>query len=300
MKNPDPERSRLVEVSPLATMNEVATGVLHHVGNVLNSVNVSVTLLRDNLGKSRIADVARLADLLQAHHGDLGSFLTRDSKGGRVIDFLAQLAVKLHNEQTAQARELDSLQQNLTHLKEIVALQQNCSRISGVTEVVQVRDLVEDTLRLNEVSLSADGVQVVRDFDQVPPVTINKHKVLQILLNLVQNAKSACREVAWPQKQVTVSVRDKGDRVEISIADNGVGIRPENLARIFEHGFTTKQDGHGFGLHSGVLVAKEIGGSLTARSQGVGQGAVFTLELPVQPLDTLNFSTAQLTRPSVR
>lgn len=281
---PEPAGQRLVEVSRLAAMNEVATGVLHHVGNVLTSVNVSVTLLRDNLGKSRVTDVGRLADLLRAHQGDLASFLTQDSKGSRVLEFLGQLAMKLHHEQATQARELESLQKNLAHLKEIVTLQQDCSKISGLTEVVQAQDLIEDTLRLTEAYLTTDGVELLRDFADVPPVTINRHKVLPILMNLIQNAHRACREVSWPQKRVIVSVRDRGNRVEICVADNGIGIPPENLQRIFEHGFTTKKDGHGFGLHSGAQAAKEIGGTLTARSAGVGQGAVFTLELPIRPL----------------
>jgi signal transduction histidine kinase len=69
--------------------------------------------------------------------------------------------------------------------------------------------------------------------------------------------------------------------VSIIVRDNGIGIPPENLIKIFNHGFTTKRDGHGFGLHSGANAAKEMGGSLTAESNGPGLGATFTLELPV-------------------
>jgi len=275
-------RHQLSEASRIAATSEVATGVLHNVGNVLNSVNVSITLLRDNLKKSRLSDVARIAELMRAHQDDLPTFLTVDPKGQRIIDFLGQLAERLASEQVAQTRELDSLQKNLAHIKEIVSIQQNGARISGVTEIVQVSELVEDTIRLNAVSLSRHEVQVVRDFDQVPPLTIDKHKVLQILVNLVRNAKSACEEAAIPRREVKVTVRNDAGRVKISVADNGVGISAENLGRIFEHGFTTKKDGHGFGLHSGALTAQELGGSLTAYSEGSGRGAVFTLELPLQ------------------
>jgi signal transduction histidine kinase len=62
-----------------------------------------------------------------------------------------------------------------------------------------------------------------------------------------------------------------------------VGIPAENLTRIFNHGFTTRKDRHGFGLHSGALAAAQLGGSLTVRSDGLGRGAAFILELPLMP-----------------
>jgi signal transduction histidine kinase len=123
-------------------------------------------------------------------------------------------------------------------------------------------------------------VEVVREFENVPPMNVDKHKLLQILVNLVRNAKYACQESERVDKQMTVRVANGDGRIKISVIDNGVGIPPENLTRIFNHGFTTRKDGHGFGLHSGALAAKEIGGSLNVHSDGPGQGAAFTLELP--------------------
>ena len=70
--------------------------------------------------------------------------------------------------------------------------------------------------------------------------------------------------------------------MKISYIDNGIGIPADNLTRIFGHGFTTRKEGHGFGLHSGALAAKELGGALTVESDGPGKGATFTLEFPIQ------------------
>jgi C4-dicarboxylate-specific signal transduction histidine kinase len=134
---------------------------------------------------------------------------------------------------------------------------------------------------MNETALARHGVQVVREFAEVPLVSIDKHKALQILVNLIRNAKQALKEAAVKEKRLTLRVTHSGpDKVAIVVQDNGVGIPSENLARIFQHGFTTKQDGHGFGLHSGANAAKEMGGSLSAASEGPGRGATFTLELP--------------------
>jgi signal transduction histidine kinase len=193
---------------------------------------------------------------------------------------LAQLSEHLLAEQETNLRELDSLRRNVEHIKEIVAMQQNYATFGGVKEMINVADLVEDSLRLNEGALSRRQVAVVREFADVPPLNIEKHKVLQIMVNLLRNAKHACQDSERADKRLTVRVANGDGRVRISVMDNGVGIPPENLTRIFNHGFTTRKDGHGFGLHSGALAAKELGGSLTVHSDGPGQGAAFTLELP--------------------
>jgi signal transduction histidine kinase len=163
-------------------------------------------------------------------------------------------------------------------------LQQGYARVCGVVEMQSIQALVEDALRMQADGLAQRQVRVVRQFEDVPKIPLDKHKVLQILINLITNAKHAVTASAGPEKVVTVSVGFAGqERVRISVADNGVGIAEENLTRIFAHGFTTKKDGHGFGLHSGAIAAREMGGSLVAHSDGLGQGATFTLEFPIQP-----------------
>ena len=174
------------------------------------------------------------------------------------------------------------MRQNIEHIKEIVTMQQSYATVSGVHEIVNIRDLVEDSLRMNSGALDRHGVKLVRDFQEVPAINVDKHKVLQILVNFVRNAKYACDESGRKDKQVTVRIARDKDTVKISVVDNGVGITPENLTRIFAHGFTTRKDGHGFGLHSGALAAKEMGGSVSVHSDGPGLGATFTLELPTQ------------------
>jgi signal transduction histidine kinase len=149
-------------------------------------------------------------------------------------------------------------------------------------EMVRVTDLVEDALRMNSTSLCRHDIHVVKEFESVPAISVEKHKVLQILVNLVRNAKQACDDTALVEKRLTIRVTNGDDRVRIAVSDNGCGISPENLTRIFGHGFTTKKGGHGFGLHSSALAARELGGALTVHSDGPGTGATFTLELPVE------------------
>jgi PAS domain S-box-containing protein len=273
---------QLLDTSRQAGMAEVATGVLHNVGNVLNSVNVSSTLVADLVRKSRTPSLAKVAKMLRGQESNLGTFLTTDPKGKQLPEYLEQLSEHLAGEQSGALEEIARLQKNIEHIKDIVSKQQSYAVVSGVTEIVKVSELVEDALQLNAGSLIRHDIQAVRDFSEVPPISVEKHKVLQILVNLISNAKQACDDSGRSDKRMTVRVANGDGRVKISISDNGVGIPPENLLRIFNHGFTTRKTGHGFGLHSGALAAKQLGGELRAHSEGSGQGSVFTLELPVE------------------
>jgi PAS domain S-box-containing protein len=275
---------QLLEVSRQAGMAEVATNVLHNVGNVLNSVNVSSSLISEKLRASKVGNLAKAAALLQAHQNDLAAFLADDPKGRQLPGYLRGLADHLDAEQKGTLEELKSLAANIEHIKEIIAMQQSYARVLGVIESLPVVDLVEDALRLNAGAMERHQVKVVREYSKVPPILVDKHKVLQILVNLIRNAKYALDDRKHPDKQLVLQVGPNGhDMVKISVIDNGIGIPPENLTRIFEHGFTTRKEGHGFGLHNGALAAKELGGKLTAYSDGPGKGATFTLELPPRP-----------------
>jgi PAS domain S-box-containing protein len=274
---------QLLETSRMAGMAEVATSVLHNVGNVLNSVNVSCAVVTDRMHKSKVANLSRAVSLMREHEHDLAGFLAGDPKGKQLPAYLNGLAAHLATEQQEILQELTHLSTNIDHIKEIVAMQQSYSKVSGVRELLPAVDLVEDALRMNGAAFERHQVKVIREFEKTPPVMAEKHKVLQILINLLRNAKYACEDSGRPDKQVIVRIEPaEGGRAKISVIDNGVGIPAENLTRIFEHGFTTRKDGHGFGLHSGALAAKDMAGSLTAASAGPGRGACFVLELPGQ------------------
>lgn len=280
----DRAQHELVDTARRAGMAEIATGVLHNVGNVLNSVNVSATLVAESVRKSKVANVERVAKLLADNEAGLSEFLTKDPKGRQIPAFLRTLSTHLQEEQARVLKELDSLAQSVEHVKSIIAMQQNYAKVTGIHETMPVVDVVEDALRLNAISFTRHEIRVRREFDAKPTATLERHKVMQILVNLLTNAKHALDKPEVKDKTLTVRVALNGnDSVRISIVDTGSGISPESMARLFQHGFTTKPQGHGFGLHHGALAAKEMGGSLTAHSDGEGKGAAFILEIPVRP-----------------
>jgi PAS domain S-box-containing protein len=273
---------QLMDTSRQAGMAEVATGVLHNVGNVLNSVSVSATLVVERLRRLKVDNLRRGTAMLREQNGRLAEFLTTDPKGKVIPEYLATVADQLASQQTKLIAQMNSVGQHIEHIKEIVAMQQGYAKVSGVCENLAAAGLVEDALRMNAAAFDRHHIDVVREFaDNTPPVRVDRHKVLQILINLLRNAKYAMDAQSGHAKRLVVRVgMASPDRVKITIADNGVGIVPDHVTRIFNHGFTTKKDGHGFGLHSGANAAKEMGGTLTAHSDGPGKGAEFTLELP--------------------
>ncbi|HWF19163.1 MAG TPA: PAS domain-containing protein [Verrucomicrobiae bacterium] len=281
-QNLDKLNRQLMDTSRQAGMAEVATGVLHNVGNILNSVSVSATLAGDKLRQSKIGNLREATALLNEQNGHLVEFLTNDPGGKVLPTYLSAMADQIAGEQANLLTEISSINQNVEHIKEIVAMQQSYAKVSGVYENLSVAGLVEDALRMNIAAFDRHSIEVIKEFDEnMPHASVDRHKILQILINLLRNAKHAMDHRPASERQMRIRLcMASPDRVKISIKDNGIGIAPENLTKIFNHGFTTKKDGHGFGLHSGANAAKEMGGSLSAHSHGLGHGAEFTLELP--------------------
>ena len=129
-------------------------------------------------------------------------------------------------------------------------------------------------------ALARHHVTVLRQFAPLPALPLDRARILQVLVNLISNAKFAMGDLA--SGELTLRVEMAGEaRLRFAVQDQGEGIPPDNLTRMFAHGFTTRKGGHGFGLHGSALAAREMGGTLTAASDGPGRGATFTLEVPV-------------------
>jgi signal transduction histidine kinase len=276
-------QQRLIELSRQAGMAEIATGVLHNVGNVLNSVNVSTSVVAGKIRESRVENLVALIHMLEQHSGDLQEFLARDPKGQRVLPYLAKLGGHFQAERIGLLDELEMLSSHVGHIKQIVATQQSYAKVSGLVENICLAEMVEDALRILEPGFVRHKIRVERDFEPLPAIAAEKHSILQILLNLLRNAKEAVKQGGSEGgHRICIRIRRVGEkRLSLAVEDNGVGLPPGNLTRIFGHGFTTKADGHGFGLHSCALAAIQMGGSLRAESAGTSCGATFILELPL-------------------
>ena len=271
---------KLVDEGRRAAIAQIATNALHNVGNVLTSVNVSAHLLTETIRASRAERLQDLARLLQGDDGELGKLLQTDEKGRLLPAYVRELSAAVRGEQKLLLAELERLGASVEHVKNVVTMQQSYTGVTGALQTCRISDVLEDALRMDEEALARDQIVVKRNWQVPEPLAIDKTRVMQILVNLFENARQAMREQAG-ERRMTVDVRKESGSLQVSVADNGCGIQGEHLAKMFSHGFTTKSGGHGFGLHSCAAAAKEMGGSLTVHSDGPGRGATFTLALPL-------------------
>jgi signal transduction histidine kinase len=278
-------QAELVAFARRAGKAEIANNVLHNVGNVLNSVNVSASVVRRTISESRAQGLTRAVALMNEHEHDLPGFIGQDPRGRALLGYFNELVGALQQERINTLGDLDRLARSVEHITYVVAAQQSHSGPSSVMELVQPDELMEEALHLSEQAIARAGVTVVRQYVEVMATTLDKQRLLQILVNLIGNAAQAMERMPGASRRLTLAAQriqdGNGEWLHITVQDEGEGIAPANLTRIFAHGFTTRQEGHGFGLHSAALSAMEMGGRLTAHSEGPGRGAVFTLELPI-------------------
>jgi len=275
---------RALDLARQAGMAELATNILHNVGNVLNSINTSATVLGENLRGMRLEPLGKLAALVGEHRADLAGFFARDERGQRLPEYLDKLSGHLVNQRDEMLELTAALHRHVDHVRTIVELQQSYATGATLVEETSLRELIEDAIRINAAALGRHKVVIERELSELPRVMVDKHKVMQIVLNLISNAKYAVEKLEPSARRLTVRMdRPVDDRLRIQVIDNGEGIEPALLTKIFQHGFTTRKTGHGFGLHSCAIAARALGGSLVVHSDGPGRGATFTLEVPYRP-----------------
>ncbi len=274
--------AQLLEASRQAGMAQVATGVLHNVGNVLNSVNISTQVLRNTLsGHPHLALLDQTTALLKSQGDDLARFLTEDRRGRLVPRLIIELGAQLAAMRADLLREADQLTHNVEHIKQIISMQQNYAKAGGVIQRINPTELFNEALRIAQASVSRHGVALQRAETQVSEMMTDRHQVLQILVNFITNAVQAVKLRPSGDRVVRMSLQEVDGSVCFSVEDNGIGISAEHMKKIFQHGFTTRKDGHGFGLHSGALAARSLNGRIDVHSDGLGAGSRFTLQLPL-------------------
>ncbi len=195
---------RLIDLSRLSGMAEVATGVLHNVGNVLNSVNVSATIVADHLSALRVGQISELAQVLNDHKSELNDFVANDPRGQRIIPYMSNLSLHLEQERNQLGKEVAGLLQHVGHIKQIVAMQQTYARSSGVLEKVALADVMEDALGMTRSGMERHNIELDIQDKDLPPITTDRHKVLQILLNLIRNAKDAVKLSGKKDRRISI------------------------------------------------------------------------------------------------
>ena len=272
---------KLITTARFAGMADVAASILHNIGNIINSVNISISMISEKLTHSETKNLESVANMLEQNKSNLESFLVSDPRGQHVPYFLLKLSEALSDEKNYVMDEVNKLNNFIQHINEIIEKQNLLSHYASITEVIEAPQLIEEVLMLNENLYKREEIEIIRDFKPTKKITIDRIKLMQILANLIKNSIDALSKDKIKDKQILIRIQEKDNsHIVIQVRDNGIGISPENLKKIFSPGFTTKQNGHGFGLHSSANAAHEIGGNLSAESSGLEKGATFTLVLP--------------------
>jgi len=278
---------QLLQSARKAGMADIATNVLHNIGNVLNSVNVLINVLTEILEKSELINFEKTIQIMNNNKSMLGSFFTNHPQGKYLLEFLNILSRAWTKDQKSMLSELSALNEHVTHIKNIISAQQSISGIKGMVETINLSTVLEETVMIAMASeINKHEIDIIRNYNYNEPFLVDKTKLSQILINLIRNARDAVNEYSANGKKIFIHSFCQDNYIYIEIRDLGIGIEQKKLTQIFSHGFTTKKEGHGFGLHMSALASKEMGGSLQVKSEGVGKGATFIIKLPIINTDT--------------
>jgi C4-dicarboxylate-specific signal transduction histidine kinase len=219
---------------------------------------------------------------LQENIKDLPAFISQDRRGQVLPSYINELSTHLEGELKSLIREVETLRSCTEHVASLIDMQQQFALPNReLREVIRADTLMERAYKLCANTLDMHDVRVACEFECTSSLMVDHHKVLQILLNLLGNARHAVRDLTSGERRILLRTTASGNMVRMEVTDNGVGISADHLPLVFNQGFTTKKDGHGIGLHSSANWAREMGGRLTCHSPGQGEGATFILELPV-------------------
>lgn len=273
--------TQLIEASREAGKAEIAINILHNVGNILTSINVSIAVIKEIFNKQQAAAFSKAIELLKINIDNLNDYLKNDEKGKIVLPYLTKSAQYIESEQKIMQTELDSILENMEQVNNIIAMQNSFTKVSDVFEPISANELVDNILLLNASNINKSGIQVKREYDNKLEIVSAKSKLEQILAVLIKNSVDALEENQTEDKKLTIKTeKNSDDSIRIVVHDNGIGISKENMPKIFSFGFSTKEDSHGYALHNAFLLAKELGGIIQVQSEGVGTGSSFILELP--------------------
>lgn len=267
-----------------AGMSQVAANVLHNVGNVFNSINISAESLKNRVYNSRLDKLNDVSQLLTEHQTSLVDFLTNNERGLALPAFLTAVTNYWKDEKNNLLKELELMSKHIDQIKAIISSQQSIGGASTIIQEIDLQKMINDALKIAITDNDQKGIKIIVNNSIKNLISIDKIKLLQVMINLIKNAREALIHAPIENKILQINAATLSEnKFFIEVSDNGVGISEEHLRKIFQHGFTTKGNSHGFGLHSSALAAKEMEGELRVESEGLHKGARFVLELPYRP-----------------
>ncbi len=280
---------QLIIAARRAGMAEVASSVLHNIGNVLNSLNVNASILLEKISNNKVKKIKNISELINAHKENLSSFIENDAKGKYIPEYLSSLAEYWDSEQKNYIQNLTTMNEHIQHVKEIIGRQQSLSVSIGLIQPVLLNELIEDAISIVIPNQQKSDIEIKKEFAILEETLVDKAVLLQILVNLIRNAKESLDESNKKNKKLLIKLTLKdSETASINVEDNGMGIAPDCLKKIFTFGFTTKGKGFGIGLHTSLLASRSMNGKLEVFNVGKDKGAIFELTFPYKAIQNSN------------
>ncbi|MDI6401690.1 two-component regulator propeller domain-containing protein [Balneolaceae bacterium ANBcel3] len=274
-------RDQLVEKAHKAGMADLATNVLHDVGNILNSVNVSTSIICQTINNSHLKNLRKANELLKNNLDSLENFILKNPKGKTLMEYYVKLDQPLTREYEQLKTQNERLSDKIDLIIDVIAAQQNFSVAGKIKESYALHNVIDDTLKITANSVIPNSIKVKKIFKETEPVLIEKTKIIHVIVNLLKNAAESIDLQQPAHREITLRTWQDERSVYLSVSDTGTGFNKETGKKLFKHGFTNKPHGHGFGLHGCANYMKEMNGSIRAESEGPGKGATFSLSLPI-------------------
>lgn len=272
-------QKELVEKAHLAGMADIASGTLHNVGNLLNSVKASMETIAGIVANSPSNDFEKANKILREEMESTTALNDQNTRLGKLLRYYLLLEGSFRESRDTIDENIKRLSEMVNAIGDVISAQQNYAGAGGFSEKVTMSEIVEDALIMQSSSIKRHGISVVRDYHDLPQVTVQKIKLMHVFINLIKNAKDAMLQNPHDKRILTITIHEDSDSILVGFSDVGCGIEPQNLTRIFSPNFTTKKGGHGLGLHSSANFLKEMNGKIWAESNGIGTGAKFTCRL---------------------
>ncbi|MDZ7814734.1 MAG: ATP-binding protein [Planctomycetota bacterium] len=272
-------QNKLVAHAHSSGMAHVASEVLHNIGNAVNSINVRLKNISESIEREKLPSRLRRVADLYSENGD------GETEQTAAAGYMAALAEAVDKSRQQLIENVNFINEKLDHVSEIISLQQSVASVRGIIEKVNVKDLIVDAMEINREAITKRNIKVRFMFGEVPVIRVEKNKLIQVLVNIIKNAIEAIDSSDSERDEMVVSASysKKTEMVSIDVKDSGIGMTAEVRANLFKFGFTTKEQGSGFGLHSSYNLIKAMGGTINAQSEGKGKGATFSIELPLMP-----------------
>ncbi len=277
-KNSELEEAKkeVEKVDYISGIAEITSGTLHNVKNIINSINVGIELSKRFYSSDAVKALKKASTMLRDNINNIEDFIVHDTRGKKLLEYYLAIEELMDEELERNKGYLESLETNVDSINSIITTQQ--VYVSGKEDdAVFIHEIADDALQILATSVDALKVTIDKRYDLTPKILVHKVKLVHVMVNIIKNAIEATIGEPDGRREIYLSTFTRESFVRIEIRDTGKGATSDQVDQLFNSGFTTKDDGHGFGLSTSKRYLNEMNAEILAQSAGLGTGMKFTI-----------------------